>query len=117
MTYRLPPIDDETFTTATAAYRAAAEHYQRVQLKWRPREKELRAADEFSRLRCAWENETHVAEKMLEWAGDVLKAAARGMAQPYSETVYMEKFDVYALKDAKKVLALIRNAVLMTEAA
>jgi hypothetical protein len=73
---------------------------------------EVRKSDEFSRLNCRWENETYAAEKLREFAEDVLKSSAiRG--RPLPESVYvgptLDLFDRQGV-EGKKVVAKVRAA-------
>jgi len=62
---------------AMEAYRLAVQYSRRVELKWETRGAELRKADEFSRVRCAWENSSFLAERVVARATDVLLAVIR----------------------------------------
>ena len=113
MKYKLPPLDETAFTLALEAYRDAVQYMRRVALKWHPRIKEVRKADEFSGLNRRYENETYCAEKLKEFASDTFRAAAvRG--RPFPEYVYgggqKDFFDRYGGAEAKKVVAKVRLA-------
>lgn len=73
---RLPEIDEAAFALALGAYRAAVEHRINVAKKWEPRAEEIRKADEFSRVRVSFENETYVAERLVERASHLFRCAA-----------------------------------------
>lgn len=57
--------DPELLALAIEAYRLAVQYRRRNILKWEPRDAELRAADEFSRVNCAWENSDYLGEQLV----------------------------------------------------
>jgi len=65
---------------ALHAYRLACRYHDHIIGKWLPRDAELRKLDEMHRTRCAWENDLYRAEKLVDLAGRVLLAVARGDA-------------------------------------
>lgn len=62
--YTVRKADPELLALAVEAYRLAVQYRRRNILKWDPRDEELRKADEFSRVRCAWENSDYMGERL-----------------------------------------------------
>jgi hypothetical protein len=75
--YTVRKLNPQLLALAVEAYRLAVQYDRRNELKWETRGAELRKADEFSRVRCAWENSSFLGERIVARASDVLLAIVR----------------------------------------